>query len=263
FPNAATKIAASGLATLLLFAGLPWLALWHGRVRLRNGFQLRLAPWPSFIAAVILGLSSWALAHEIVVWRAQTGGETSLPREQLEALLKSWRTAPAWLIVAALAIAPACGEELFFRGYLLGAMRNRWRPATAILASAILFGLFHLITTQMLAAERFITSASLGVLLGWVCYRTRSVWPGIVLHACNNTLLLLAAYYRDVLETRGWRWLQQEHLPRGLIALAAVAFLIGVTIIWWSCRRGTSAEPALNLSLSANQDSHVDRDHQP
>ncbi|MCA9161919.1 MAG: CPBP family intramembrane metalloprotease [Planctomycetales bacterium] len=263
FPNAATKIAASGLATLLLFAGLPWLALWHGRVRLRNGFQLRLAPWPSFIAAVILGLSSWALAHEIVVWRAQTGGETSLPREQLEALLKSWRTAPAWLIVAALAIAPACGEELFFRGYLLGAMRNRWRPATAILASAVLFGLFHLITTQMLAAERFITSASLGVLLGWVCYRTRSVWPGIVLHACNNTLLLLAAYYRDVLEARGWRWLQQEHLPRGLIALAAVAFLIGVTIIWWSCRRGTSAEPALNLSLSANQDSHVDRDHQP
>jgi uncharacterized protein len=77
-------------------------------------------------------------------------------------------------------------EELFFRGALTGALA---RPLGAFtpLASGAIFGAAHL------ELRAFPALFVLGVLLGWLYMRTRSLLPGVAVHAANNLLALLAA----------------------------------------------------------------------
>lgn len=89
-----------------------------------------------------------------------------------------------WGYVAVGILAPLA-EEVVFRGAilrtLLGIMskKNHW---VAIIISAALFGLAHFNEAQ------FINALLMGLLLGWMYYRTGSLVPGILLHWINNTM---------------------------------------------------------------------------
>lgn len=75
-------------------------------------------------------------------------------------------------------------EETVFRGAilksLLGVFRNPW---VAILISAVIFAVVHLNPAQMPHA------LLIGLLLGWMYYRTGSILPGVALHWVNNTVV--------------------------------------------------------------------------
>lgn len=75
-------------------------------------------------------------------------------------------------------------EEVAFRGAvlrsLLGSFRNHW---AAIAISAVLFAVVHGNPVQM--PHAFLV----GLLLGWMYYRTGSILPGVVLHWVNNTVV--------------------------------------------------------------------------
>lgn len=75
-------------------------------------------------------------------------------------------------------------EEVVFRGAvlrsLLQRMNSRWG---AIALSAFLFALVHLNPAQM--PHAFL----IGLLLGWLYERTRSILPGIMVHWVNNTVV--------------------------------------------------------------------------
>ena len=87
-----------------------------------------------------------------------------------------------WGYLAICIFAPLV-EELIFRGAVLKAllegMHNNW---AAIVLSAALFALVHFNPVQMPHAF------CLGLLLGWMYYRTGSVIPGIAVHWVNNTV---------------------------------------------------------------------------
>lgn len=74
-------------------------------------------------------------------------------------------------------------EELLFRGFIFRKML-KWNvsPWYAIIASSILFGIFHLNPAQIPGA--FL----LGIVMAWMAYRTKSLLPGIIIHVTNNTL---------------------------------------------------------------------------
>lgn len=76
------------------------------------------------------------------------------------------------------------GEELFFRGFILPAVRNRWGPVAAVLISAMLFALFHV--DPGLYLPTFILGVSLGAARVW----TGSLWPSIMIHMAQNILAL-------------------------------------------------------------------------
>ena len=118
----------------------------------------------------------------------------------------------------------------------MGALQTSTRPVIAIVGSALLFGAFHVIATSALATERFLPSTFMGVILGWVCYRARSVLPGMLLHAWHNGLLLMVAYYQDELQSRGWGVAEQSHLPAAWLASAAAGGVVGIVLILKSTR---------------------------
>jgi membrane protease YdiL (CAAX protease family) len=87
-----------------------------------------------------------------------------------------------WGYFAVGLLAPVC-EELVFRGAilraLLGSISRHW---LAIAISALLFALIHANPAQM--PHAFLV----GLLLGWLYYRTSSIVPGIVYHWVNNSV---------------------------------------------------------------------------
>jgi len=84
------------------------------------------------------------------------------------------------LIFIMVAIMAPLLEEFIFRGVLLDSFLKRSSPATAIIVSAVIFGLAHLNPWQ------FIVAFNMGLVAGWLYYRTRSILPGIAIHFINN-----------------------------------------------------------------------------
>ena len=230
------RLAASAVVTALLFVGVPIIATIFQRVRFVPGFQLRFTGPVAFLGATIIGLSAWPFAHEVFLLNEWIGlgGINPAALESVKSLLNAWRNLSPVVILVTLAFTPAVCEEFYFRGYLLGALKKAVRPTTAILVSALLFGAFHVIATSALATERFLPSTLMGLILGWVCYRTQSVLPGMLLHATHNGLLLMVAYYQDDLKSRGWGVEEQSHLPQLWLIGATVAILVGVGLVMLS-----------------------------
>lgn len=85
-----------------------------------------------------------------------------------------------YLVVGLLA---PLAEEVVFRGAVLRALL-RWnqRPWVAIAISALLFSVAHMNPAQL--PHTFLV----GLLLGWLYYRTDSIIPGVVYHWVNNTI---------------------------------------------------------------------------
>ena len=97
-----------------------------------------------------------------------------------------------WGYLVVCILAPLA-EEVIFRGAVLRTMLEHWEGSkrwTAIIISALLFGLAHMNPAQI--PHAFL----MGILLGWLYERSRSLIPCVVLHCFNNTIayLMTAAY---------------------------------------------------------------------
>ena len=101
----------------------------------------------------------------------------NLVEEEFDMILRN-----RWGYFAVGLLAPVC-EELVFRGAILRALLH-WTPRhwVAIAISAFLFALIHANPAQM--PHAFV----IGLLLGWLYYRTDSIVPGIVYHWINNSI---------------------------------------------------------------------------
>ena len=74
-------------------------------------------------------------------------------------------------------------EELLFRGAIQGQLQAAGqKPWTAIIVSSLIFGVVHMNPAQIPFA--FL----LGMLFGWLYYRTGSLLPGIIGHVLNNSV---------------------------------------------------------------------------
>ena len=74
-------------------------------------------------------------------------------------------------------------EEVMFRGAIQGYIMRKVRsPWVAIVVASLIFGVFHMNPVQIVYATL------LGVILGWIYYRTGSLISVIVGHVLNNTI---------------------------------------------------------------------------
>ncbi len=218
------RLTLSGLLTVILFFGIPWLLLGWKRIPLRSGLALHLPRSKYLLYGLLLGLSTWPLIFEIVVYSQAIGFQSlDLSRfEEVEKLLEGWATIPLPLVLMAMAVAPGVCEEVFFRGFLFGGLRTALSDRTTVILTAIAFGLFHLILAGGAAPERLIPSTLMGLLLGYVRMSSGSLVPGIALHVVHNASLLSIAHYRDELAGWGLGGLQQSHLPTPWIIAAGI-----------------------------------------
>lgn len=158
----------SSVLTLLLFLLLHWTPATRD--------YLLTCPWTAMAWIVILALgtiipSTW-LSEQIPY---------DMPAEMEALLADMMRNRWGYLAIGILA---PLAEEAVFRGavlrVLLRLFDKKWHWI-AIAISAILFGLVHG------NVQQFVHATLIGLILGWMYYRTDSILPGVLFHWVNNS----------------------------------------------------------------------------
>ncbi len=154
------------IVTILLFLLAKWAQVSPAWIRTRPWVVLA---WSCVAALGAIIPSSWI--------QEQMPELPNIVENEFEMILKD-----RWGYVSIGLLAPL-SEELVFRGTILKSLLSSSRLSTwgAIAISAVLFALIHMNPAQM--PHAFI----IGLLLGWMYYRTGSILPGIAYHWVNNS----------------------------------------------------------------------------
>ena len=159
-------MAVFSVLTMVVFLWAKWSAVSRHWVRTRPWFVLF---WCVLAALGALIPSVWIQEHMPELPNIVEGEFDMIMKDR-------W----GYLVVGLLA---PLAEEMVFRGAVLRSLL-RWKenPWIGIVISAVLFAVIHMNPAQM--PHAFL----IGLLLGWLYYRTDSIVPGVVYHWVNNTV---------------------------------------------------------------------------
>lgn len=170
------SITMASLISLVLFIALKWAVLSPAYIRSR--------PWGVLVWTAIAACGAIIPS----IWFQEQMPE--LPNIAEETLASIMGSRLGYVVIGLLA---PFVEEVVFRGAILRALLG-WthRHWLAIAISALLFALVHANPAQMPHA------LIIGVLLGWLYYRTNSIVPGMTYHWINNSIAyVFYALYPD------------------------------------------------------------------
>lgn len=154
---------------------------WVAEVRAGVVFGIGLYPVVVFVVGLVL----------VVVFRALSGDSVQAP-EQISRDLPAVGTIVT--IVYAVALAPL-GEELFFRGVLFRAIRDRYGFAAGAFGSAVAFGSIHYVPGPALDSLLLMTvMVFTGLGLAYVYERRGSIVAPIAAHVTFNAIGLALIY---------------------------------------------------------------------
>jgi len=125
--------------------------------------------------------------------------------------------------ILVIAVVPAIGEELMFRGYLQQKLKN-WikNPHIAILITAFLFSAIHL------HFQGIIPRFALGMLLGYLFYWSNSLWLPILAHFVNNAQAVIFSYPLFKVDNSAYSMLSDTKIDPmiAIFSLASVTLLL-------------------------------------
>ena len=127
-----------------------------------------------------------------------------------------------WLGILSIALVGPILEELMFRGAITRALLKKYNPTKAIILSALVFGIFHINPVQIVAATL------LGLLLGWIYYKTASLIPCILIHIINNSLAVYSSWKFPDVECMQDLFTENTYF---IVLIAAIIIFVG-SIMW-------------------------------
>lgn len=169
----------SSILTIALFIALHWARPSRSYMRSR--------PWTTLAWVIVLALGTLipsTFLQELMPF--------DMPEDMQEMLRQMMHNRWGYFAIGMLV---PLAEELVFRGAILRALleaspsisKGRGWEWMAILISALIFGAVHGNMPQGIHATL------IGLLLGWMYWRTRSIVPGVVFHWVNNTAAYVIA----------------------------------------------------------------------
>ena len=166
-----TTVLSSGL-TIFLFLKLRWTPV--------SPSWMQTRPWIVLTWSVLLALGTIIPSERLVEVL-----QMEMPEQMMKTFEEVMKKPIGYVVIGILA---PFAEEVVFRGAILRkllGMMDEERHWVAIAISALVFGLVHLNIPQGIHA--FL----IGLLLGWMYYRTRSILPGILFHWVNNSVAFI------------------------------------------------------------------------
>src|SRR6266446_548929 len=179
---AAIQVVGGGLTiSLSVMMGLPavlaalWIATRWSRTPFTDYLALR---WPSWID---LAIGVVALIVLVMGWdpTSRAASREIAPGFMGEVLNSARADGSLWLLVIAFVVAAPISEEFFARGFLYhGWSESFLGPPGAIILSSLVWTALHLQYDWFFFGEVF----SIGLLFGYLRYRSNSTWLTTVLH---------------------------------------------------------------------------------
>ena len=139
----------------------------------------------------------------------------------MEQMLKG----PVWIVLISVSVFAPFFEEWLCRGIILRGLLKKMKPGWAIVISALVFGLIHMNLWQAIPA--FI----IGVVLGYVYYKTGSLKLTMLMHCVNNTLSVILSRIPGLEDVEFFAEIMSPWTYVPMIIAFAVALACGLLII--------------------------------
>lgn len=195
--------------------GSAWRSSWRG-LGLRRVNRSTLV-W-AFGIGLALQLLLSELAHNLQPWWPLSAEA----QRRLQQLAMPSSIELAWANALGVALVAPCSEEVFFRGFLLFALRCRYSATVSVLCSAALFGASHIEPVALAYAM------VAGVVLGLIALWCESIFPAIVAHSAANGLPLLLFGVGWDIPGMQWPTSSAQHLPPAAIMVASMVLATGM-----------------------------------
>lgn len=201
----------------LLILGVPIFVVWYMKADVKKLFSFKVPAIKDILGGLILyiGVFLLMLVASCMLIRLFPESTQNLQQSYTE-LLKQ----PFVLIVLVMTLMPAIGEELFFRGFLCGSLKQRYGIFWGILISSLIFGAFHM------SLVKLIPTAMLGACFAYIACVSGSIYVGMFLHFLNNFVSMASMEYPEQMG---------ELLPVLTKTELSAAELIGMLVIGLLC----------------------------
>ena len=191
-----------GISSAMIFIAPPMIlyAFTRHQPMRELGFRKPNSAWLLLIGVVLMFVSL-PLTNLLTSWNEKMNFGAAF--ESLEALLQQLEETAGDLTermlqvdsfggllfnLLVIALIPAIGEELTFRGVLQQALTRRCNVHVAVFLSAFIFSFIHF------QFYGFLPRMFLGLLLGYLFYYSGSLWTSILMHFVNNGAAVVVAY---------------------------------------------------------------------
>ena len=191
-----------GISSAMIFIAPPMIlyAFTRHHPMRELGFRKPNSAWLLLIGVVLMFVSL-PLTNLLTSWNEKMNFGAAF--ESLEALLQQLEETAGDLTermlqvdsfggllfnLLVIALIPAIGEELTFRGVLQQALTRRCNVHVAVFLSAFIFSFIHF------QFYGFLPRMFLGLLLGYLFYYSGSLWTSILMHFVNNGAAVVVAY---------------------------------------------------------------------
>lgn len=145
--------------------------------------------------------------------------------EWLEATMKELLHAPFWITLISVSVFAPLFEEWLCRGIVLRSLLTKYSPTTAIIVSAVFFAIIHFNPWQAIPA--FI----LGLLFGYVYYKTGSLKLTMLMHCANNTMAAVFSRIPALEEAKSFIDVMNPWTYAGIFICSA-AFVVAAIIVF-------------------------------
>lgn len=234
---------AQGLSSIMMFVVPP--IVYYFLTRKENqmqalGFRKLTPPWWLIFIGVALMLVSIPVTATLTIWNESMtlGGAFSRLEEWMKELEETARVLTEDMLnvdtfggmllnFVIIALIPAIGEEMTFRGVLQQSLTRKMNPHIAILLSSAIFSFIHF------QFYGFLPRMFLGMLLGYMFYITNSLWTCILMHFVNNGASVVIYYLgnKGIIE-------DVEHFGEtDNIWIITASAIITIALIVWSWKK--------------------------
>ena len=233
---------AQGISSILMFVVPPivyYFITRKERAMPALGFRAVNKPWPLYILiGAALMFVSLPVTNQLTAWNEAMNFGSAFERleEYMKTLEEAAQAATEKMLKAnniggllfnllIIALIPAVGEELTFRGVLQQGLTRRMNPHVAIILSAAIFSFIHF------QFYGFLPRMFLGILLGYMFYVSGSLWTSIVMHFVNNGTAVVLYYLND----KGIINVDVDHfgaMPPTMVAISAVVTIALIVVCW-------------------------------
>ncbi len=198
----------------------PLFYAWYMKADAKKLFSIQKIKPLQLLGSLLIGIGVFVGALIVGALLVPVFPESAENLSGLDAILLE---KPVYLLILIMAVMPAIGEELLFRGFLMGTLKNKYKAWITIAVTTFIFAAFHM------SLIKLFTIGVVGLGLTWVAYKTGSIFASMCVHFVNNLLSILISMYSEQIQ-KVVPVLFKDHLNGADIAILLLTVIVTTTV---------------------------------
>ena len=214
----------------------PLIYAWYMKADGKKLFSVQKIKPLQMIGSIMIGIAAFVGALILGALLVPIFPESAQGLTELDDMLVNQ---PVFLLILVVALMPAIGEELLFRGFVMGTLKNRCRPVVTVLVTTLVFAAYRMSLIKMF------TIGIVGLGLTLAAYKTGSIAASMCVHFINNLLSVLITKYPGQMQ-KALPVLFKERLSVSDMLMLAAAVIICAALGWMLIGSRKKKEKAAN-----------------